>query len=41
MTSRIIYHDDPADDGTLTIVSRETGNTVVNVNLPDLLSCEE
>ena len=38
MTSRIIYHDDPADDGTLTIVSRETGNTVVNVNLPDLLS---
>lgn len=38
MTSRIIYHDDPADDGFLTIINKETGMQVVTVNLPDLLS---
>ena len=38
MTSRLIYHDDPADDGVLTITNKTTGMNVVNVNLPDLLS---
>ena len=38
MTSRILKHDDYKQDGHLLIKSKETGNTVVNVNLPDLLS---
>lgn len=38
MTSRILKHDDYNQDGHLLIKSKETGNTVVNVNLPDLLS---
>mgnify|MGYP001264738661 CR=1 FL=1 len=38
MTSRIIIHDDPADDGVLTIKNRTTGMEVVRVNLPDILS---
>lgn len=38
MTSRIIYHDDPADDGILTITDRRDGKEVARVNLPDMLS---
>ena len=38
MTSRIIIHDNPADDGVLTIKNRTTGMEVVRVNLPDILS---
>lgn len=38
MTSRILIHDDPAADGVLSVVSRETGAEVIRVNLPDLLS---
>lgn len=38
MTSRIIYHDDPADDGELLIVNNETGQDVARLNLPDILS---
>ena len=38
MTSRILKHDDYKQDGHLLIKSKETENTVVNVNLPDLLS---
>ncbi len=38
MTSRIIWHDDVAEDGRLTITHRGTGRTVVDVNLPDMLS---
>lgn len=38
MTSRILKHDDYNQDGHLLIKSKETGNTVVNLNLPDLLS---
>ena len=38
MTSRIIYHDDPADDARLRVVERAGGRTVIDVNLPDLLS---
>ncbi len=38
MTSRILKHDNIDADGRLTIVSKETGKAVVDVNLPDLLS---
>lgn len=38
MTSRIIYHDDPADDARLTVTEKSTGRTVIDVDLPDLLS---
>lgn len=38
MTSRILIHDDPAADGVLSVVNRETGAEVIRVNLPDLLS---
>ena len=38
MTSRILKHEDYNQDGRLLIKSKETGNTVVNVDLPDLLS---
>ena len=38
MTSRLIIHDDPADDGVLSIVNRNSGQEVIRVNLPDLLS---
>lgn len=38
MTSRIIYHEDPALDGVLSIRSKETGIECVRVNLPDILS---
>lgn len=38
MTSRILKHEDINQDGRLLITSKETGKTVVNVNLPDLLS---
>lgn len=38
MTSRILKHDDIKEDGRLTVVSKETGKAVIDVNLPDLLS---
>ena len=38
MTSRILKHEDYNLDGRLLIKSKETGNAVVNVDLPDLLS---
>ena len=38
MTSRILKHEDYNLDGQLLIKSKETGNTVVNVDLRDLLS---
>lgn len=38
MTSRLIYHDKAKDDGKLIIANKETGKTVVDVDLPDLLS---
>lgn len=38
MTSRILYHDDAADDGILSVVNKTTGVEVIRVNLPDLLS---
>lgn len=38
MTSRILKHDDIEKDGRLTVVSKETGKAVIDVNLPDLLS---
>ncbi len=38
MTSRIIYHDDPDDDGELLIWKEEDGTVVADFNLPDLLS---
>lgn len=38
MTSRIMLHADPADDGIMSITNRLTGIEVVRVNLPDLLS---
>lgn len=38
MTSRIIYHDNPADDAVLSITDRRSGKEVVRVNLPDMLT---
>lgn len=38
MTSRIIYHEDPALDGILSIQNRTTGIENVRINLPDILS---
>lgn len=38
MTSRIIYNDNMADDGILSVTSRETGEEIIRVNLPDILS---
>ena len=38
MTSRLIYHDDAADDGRLVITSKLSGEEVVRLNLPDILS---
>ena len=38
MTSRIMYHEDPADDGVLSITDKRNGNEIVRVNLPDMLS---
>lgn len=38
MTSRLIYHSDTSEDGVLRIVSKETGEDVVSINLPDILS---
>ena len=38
MTSRLLYHDQAADDAILSVVNRQTGVEVVRVNLPDLLS---
>ena len=37
MTSRILYHEDVAEDGVLTVTNRETGVEVIRVNLPDML----
>ena len=38
MTSRIMYHGNAAQDGRLEVTYRPTGEKVINVNLPDLLS---
>ena len=38
MTSRIIYHNNVADDGILSVVNKKTGVEVIRVDLPDLLS---
>lgn len=38
MTSRIIFHENAAEDGILSIVNKNTQVEVVRVNLPDLLS---
>lgn len=38
MTSRILWHDNPAEDGILSVTNRQTGIENVRVNLPDLLS---
>ena len=38
MTSRILYHDNAAEDGILSVVNKTTGMEVIHVNLPDLLS---
>lgn len=38
MTSRLLWHDNAADDATLSITNKTTGVEVVSVNLPDLLS---
>ncbi len=38
MTSRILIHDDPADDAILSVTNRETGIEVIRVDLPNLLS---
>ncbi len=37
MTSRILWHDDAADDGRLVVTNKETGVTVATLNLPDIL----
>lgn len=38
MTSRIVYYDDPADDARLTVREKSTGRTIIDVDLPGLLS---
>lgn len=38
MTSRILSHENLADDGVLTITNTQTGRTVVTLNLPKYLS---
>lgn len=38
MTSRILWHDDPAADGVLLVTHRPTGKVVARLNLPDCLS---
>lgn len=38
MTSRIIYHENPAQDGILSITNKNTGVEIIRVNVPDLLS---
>lgn len=38
MTSRILIHDDPAEDGILSVVNKMTGMEVIRINLPDMLS---
>lgn len=37
MTSRIFAHENPADDEVLVVRHKETGRTVIEVNLPELL----
>ena len=37
MTSRIVCHDDPAEDARLRIVEKASGRAAVDVSLPDLL----
>lgn len=37
MTSRILYHENVANDGILSVTNRETGIEVIRVNLPDML----
>ena len=38
MTSRILYHDNAADDAILSVTNRTTGIEVIRVDLADLLS---
>lgn len=38
MTSRLIYHADPADDGLLVIRDKNADREIVRVDLPDLLA---
>ncbi len=38
MTSRIMFHQDAADDGILSVVNKTTGIEVARLNLPDILS---
>ncbi len=38
MTSRIMYHENSADDGILSVVNKTTGMEVARLNLPDILS---
>ena len=38
MTSRIIYHDQAADDAVLSVTNRTTGKEVIRINLADMLS---
>ncbi len=38
MTSRILIHDRAADDGVLSVVSKKSGEEIIRVNLPDMLS---
>ncbi len=38
MTSRLIYHSQPADDAVLTVKNLRTGVEVAHLNVPDILS---
>lgn len=38
MTSRILWHDDPAEDAVLSVTNRETGVEVIRINLADMLA---
>ncbi len=38
MTSRILYHDNPADDGILSITNLQTGVEVAAIDLPSVLA---
>lgn len=38
MTSRIVRHDNIAEDEVLVVKNRETGKNVIEVNLPDILT---
>lgn len=38
MTSRLLYHENPSEDGILSVINKNTEIEVIRVNLPDLLS---